>query len=800
MFKYMWLMIASSMPIPQSILKATSNPVAKFFDFNQPGSGADIIKFYEAWSGTLHTRPLVWVKIMGGICSFLSQTLYAIAHTVEQVFNSMFGLFDILKISQITGNGRFAKLHMILLLIACALLLVSLAMIFISMIMGNRNGIHEVAQSIFTGLIVIVMLPAAVGWLGDFGQAATKDINTIDSAKTGKISSTALEPFKANTIDLLQLANDNFNTDPNKVGGSVGMAKYNNLTDANLNSTPFTDIVAGDNIKALKDVKNGNVFKYQIQPGIPTDGKQATENLVDLSFPSKQFGITMVMDSVYPRYIVNWWLVAIEEIVLAMVFVLMAIKLAKSIFEIITLTMVAPIVSFGSLRSSKNVKTLITTMIGSVMGIVTEVVTVKIFLIVVNYLPQSSVLSGLGSGWGKGIATVVVYVGAFMAMFTGINWIERWLGTPTGTNAEGRGLMAGFAAGSGMGRGVGQLTGGVAGAGSAIKRLIGGAGGNEDADDQGAGALKNGGNEAAAKNAADDGQADMNPNDNGSRSEAAESAGSTTENADQAAGNADEETTPGADTMPHDNTQETMNPNSSVDAGTSGANDDSQDATESPNRDSAEPPVEDLGDEDSQGGIGLDSDTDSDTEATGSLTTPADQEESGSPDNGYSSEGDGEPNYSSHGTGYNTANTDENIGENAGGITGGDQVEPQPGQVPNASVSDRIGDEATEYGQNPSIANPTGSGQEPETPGNTNSNNTSDTTGVTPNRAVETGRNQSQPARSDEVHGQNPASSESNSSTNRSATTPPNSATQVGNHDEFPSAQKRLRDLGDLKK
>ncbi|KIO93744.1 hypothetical protein N624_2812 [Levilactobacillus brevis] len=62
-----------------------------------------------------------------------------------------------------------------------------------------------------------------------------------------------LEPFRANTIDLLKLANDNFNTDPNKIGGSAGMAKYNDLTDANLNSTPFTDIVAGDNIKALKD-------------------------------------------------------------------------------------------------------------------------------------------------------------------------------------------------------------------------------------------------------------------------------------------------------------------------------------------------------------------------------------------------------------------------------------------------------------------------------------------------------------------------------------------------------------------
>ncbi|WP_282803289.1 pLS20_p028 family conjugation system transmembrane protein [Secundilactobacillus kimchicus] len=459
MFKF-WGIMAASMPVPSSILDASTNPVAKFLGWNQPGSGSDVIQFYQSWAQYLDAKALVWIKVIGGFCAGLGKMLYGVAHAVESVFYHLFNLFDILKISEITGNGRFAKLHLVLLLIACALLLISLAMIFISMMMGNRKALHEMATAIFTGLIVIIMLPAAVGWLGSFGQAAVKDLNTSGTSKNEQVTSIALEPFKANTIDMLELANDVFNTDPDKVGGDAGMAKYNHLTDKTLNSTQFTDVIAGDNIDALKDKKDGNVFKYRIQDGVSDNGKP-TKNLVELNFPEKQFKITQAMDSVYPRFVVNWWLVDLEEIALTFIFTLMAIKVGKSIFEIIMLTLAAPLVALGNLRSSKQIKTLIMTMVGGVMGIVMEVVSVKLFLIVVNYLPQSSVLSGLGGGWAKGLATLVVYASTFIAMFTGVSFVERWLGTASGTNQEGRHMMSGFLAAKTASHAVGALAGGI---------------------------------------------------------------------------------------------------------------------------------------------------------------------------------------------------------------------------------------------------------------------------------------------------------------------------------------------------
>ncbi|WP_288528693.1 pLS20_p028 family conjugation system transmembrane protein [uncultured Secundilactobacillus sp.] len=467
-----WGLIAAAMPIPSSLLNASTNPVAKFFDFNQPGNGSDVIQFYQSWSQFLDAKPLVWIKVIGGFCSAIAKMMYGVAHTVESVFYSLFNLFDILKISEITGNGRFAKLHMILLLIACALLLISLAVIFISMIMGQRKALHEMAQTLFLGLIVIVMLPAAVGWLGSFGQAAVKDLNSSGTSKNEQVSSIALTPFKSNAVDMLELANDKFNTDPDKVGGADGMAKYNHLTDKTLNSTQFTDVVAGDNVDALKDKKNGNVFKYRIQDGLPDGSGNATKNLVDLNFPSKQFKITEAMDSVYPRFVVNWWLVDLEELALTFIFTLMAIKVAKSIFEIIMLTLAAPLIAFGNLRSSKQIKTLITTMVGGIMGIVMEVVSVKMFLIVVNYLPQSTVMSSLAPGWGRGIATLAVYIGAFFAMFTGVSFVERWLGTASGTNQEGRNMLATIMGARAAGHLVGALGSGLKNGGQRAGGMI----------------------------------------------------------------------------------------------------------------------------------------------------------------------------------------------------------------------------------------------------------------------------------------------------------------------------------------
>lgn len=821
LFSLVWLTIAGAVPVPQSILNATSNPVAKFFDFNQPGSSAEIIKFYDSWSGTLHTRPLFWVKVIGGLCSFLAQTLYAIAHSVEQVFNAMFGLFDILKINEITGNGRFAKLHMVLLLIACALLLVSLALVFITMIMGNRNGLHEVAQSIFTGLIVIVMLPAAVGWLGSFGQAATKDLNSVDATKSGKISSTALEPFRANTIDLLQLANDNFNTDPNKIGGSAGMAKYNDLTDANLNSTPFTDIVAGDNIKALKDAKNGNVFKYQVQPGIATAGKSAPENLIDLSFPSKQFGITMVMDSVYPRYIVNWWLILIEEIVLAVVFVLLAIKLAKSIFEIVTLTMIAPMVAFGRLSGSKTIKTLITTMIGAVMGIVTEVVTVKLFLIVVNYLPQSSVLSGLGSGWGKGIATVVVYVGAFFAMFTGINWIERWLGTPTGSNAEGRNILAAFSGGAAVGHGIEKMAGGASAAGSAvtggIKRLLGGTGDRDASSEElGSGVLNHKNDDGSPQNAADNDQVDTDHDQETSNSATTDSGqGSAPDSPSSGSGDGQNDTNSGDidNGTGYVNGPYKILNDGNGQASSTTVNDAPNDGQGSESKDGTPTvPVEKLGDEDVAGGLELDDDTpgqslnpdgspidditnpaanpaanDYESNQPGINPSKASPQRAGGLDGYRNPETPGNVNFDSRAT--QTPNLTGN--GNAGNDALTDSAETGITTAPDTTESGGIGADSKSLADSDALTNHSGSmrtDQIPVSAGTSLPN--SDVDNQVPKQ---TGGVKTTVTRTSSV-----TSKSRQTASISSAPSVHESSTDTG--DEFPNAHQRLRDLGDLKK
>lgn len=828
LFSLVWLTIAGAVPVPQSILNATSNPVAKFFDFNQPGSSAEIIKFYDAWSGTLHTRPLFWVKVIGGLCSFLAQTLYAIAHSVEQVFNAMFGLFDILKISEITGNGRFAKLHMVLLLIACALLLVSLALVFITMIMGNRNGLHEVAQSIFTGLIVIVMLPAAVGWLGSFGQAATKDLNSVDATKSGKISSTALEPFRANTIDLLQLANDNFNTDPNKIGGSAGMAKYNDLTDANLNSTSFTDIVAGDNIKALKDAKNGNVFKYQVQRGIATAGKSAPENLIDLSFPSKQFGITMVMDSVYPRYIVNWWLILIEEIVLAVVFVLLAIKLAKSIFEIVTLTMIAPMVAFGRLSGSKTIKTLITTMIGAVMGIVTEVVTVKLFLIVVNYLPQSSVLSGLGSGWGKGIATVVVYVGAFFAMFTGINWIERWLGTPTGSNAEGRNVLAAFSGGAAVGHGIGKLAGGTSAAGSAvtggIKRLLGGTGDQDSSSEEpGSGVLNHKNDDGSPHNAADNDQADTD--------QAMTNSASMESGQDGQESNPDSPNVGSGDGQNEPNSGDTDNGTGYVNGSLKMPNDENGQASLTTGNDvpndgqgseskdgTPTMPVEDLGDEDAPGGLQLDDDKpglnlNPDGSPIDDNTNPAANDyESNQPRQSEIDPDQASPQRSGGLDGYGNPETPGNVN-----FDGREMQAPNPTGNGNAGNDALTDSEENGITTEPNTTESGGIGADSKSLANSGaptSHSESMRTDQIPVSAgtsePNTGVNNQVPKRTGGTQTTQTTVTWASSVTSKSRQTAPSAfnghelSTDIGNSggsgDSFPSAHQRLRDLGDLKK
>jgi len=144
----------------------------------------------------------------------------------------------------------------------------------------------------------------------------------------------------------------------------------------------------------------------------------------------------------------------------------MAIKLVKSIFDILIEALISPLVGYTSLSNSKKYKELLRTIGGAGAGIFFEVIIMRVTLEIFRDLPVLSVsavaklsggfFEGLNS-WEQMIAACVVYVGVFFASMQGVAMIERWLGVSTGHSETAQQLLGAMMMGNAFAAGAGGL-------------------------------------------------------------------------------------------------------------------------------------------------------------------------------------------------------------------------------------------------------------------------------------------------------------------------------------------------------
>lgn len=452
-------------------------------DGNITGENArKMAQFYSYWGNYLEPTPAFLTYLMalpGGI----AKALYQITVTLEHVFNNMFKLFGLFGYLGDTNTviGKFFYWFQVLGTTLFTLILV------VSAITGVFTKPIKY-KGIITNFLLVTLVTAVLPFaLTNISAAIAQDamaIQTSSSDDSSTYSSLAIQPMKNNVVDLKVLLENDFDQSlfPLDNYGYIkpvqeGSTAVNNITDSSdkrdtadfATKIDFTANFGASNTEQLDDLEKSypgikGLFLHKLnssQDGVATI---TTHKVVD--------GLN-AFESVYLRYKVNWIGMFLQYGILIVLLFSMALKLVKSIFDIIIEAMISPLQGYSSLSNSKKYKELLRTIGGAFAGIFFEVVIMRVTLEICRDLPTLSVsaVTKLSGGffdglnmWEQCLASMLVYLGVFLAAMQGVAMIERWLGVSIGHSDTAQQLIGAMMAGNAFAQGAGALATGAVGA------------------------------------------------------------------------------------------------------------------------------------------------------------------------------------------------------------------------------------------------------------------------------------------------------------------------------------------------
>ncbi|MGM0183344.1 hypothetical protein IGK74_002309 [Enterococcus sp. AZ150] len=457
----------------------------KSFDGEITGDNAKyVLQFYHYWSNYLTTIPALLAKLVA-ILGILAKGLYYLISSLEHVFNNLFklfGLFGYLS-DKTTLLGQFYFYLQVLGIAVFTLVLILKASFGL---MGKGLKYKNVLTHFALVTCVLAVLPFAITQIS---TALVKDAQSIQGSSTTTDNSTlALQPIKSNVIDLKVLIDNDFNVEKfpmDKYGfilpTQTGRVATNNITDdsskrltndhiSNIDFSATYGATDSDTLDAMDKEHKGLKGLFLHAPNSNADGVNA---MTEHRFSQTLNGF----EDVYLRYKVNWIGLFAQGLVLVILLTLMALKLVKSVFELVLTAIIAPIQGYSSVDSSKKFKELLLTILSGIAGIFFEVIIMRITLELMRDLPSISLktISGLSGGffdglnmWEQCLTAIIVYLGFFFGSMQGIGIIERWLGVSTSNNETATNLMAGMMMASAMGDGVGATLHAGKGVGRAL--------------------------------------------------------------------------------------------------------------------------------------------------------------------------------------------------------------------------------------------------------------------------------------------------------------------------------------------
>lgn len=439
-------------------------------------------EFYAYWGNYLEPTPAFLTYLMA-IPGGIAKALYQITVTLEHAFNNMFKLFGLFGYLGDTNTviGNFFYWFQILGTTLFTLILV------VSAITGVFTKLIKY-KGVITNFLLVTLVTAVLPFaLTNISTAIAQDamaIQTSSSDDSSTYSSLAIQPMKNNVVDLKVLLENDFDQSlfPLDDYGYIkpvqtGSTAVNNITDATdkrdtadfATKIDFTANFGASNTEQLNDLENSypgikGLFLHKLnsaQDGVATI---TTHKIVD--------GLN-AFESVYLRYKVNWIGMFLQYGILIVLLFSMALKLVKSIFDILVEGLISPLVGYSSLSSSKKYKELLRTIGGAFAGIIFEVVIMRVTLEICRDLPTLSVsaVTKLSGGffdglnmWEQCLASMLVYLGVFLAAMQGVAMIERWLGVSTGHSDTAQQLIGAMMAGNAFAQGAGALATGAVGA------------------------------------------------------------------------------------------------------------------------------------------------------------------------------------------------------------------------------------------------------------------------------------------------------------------------------------------------
>lgn len=439
-------------------------------------------EFYAYWGNYLEPTPAFLTYLMALPGGF-AKALYQITATLEHVFNNMFKLFGLFGYlgDPNTVIGKFFYWFQILGTTLFTLILV------VSAITGVFTKPIKY-KGIITNFLLVTLVTAVLPFaLTNISTAIAQDamaIQTSSSDDSSAYSSLAIQPMKNNVVDLKVLLENDFDQSlfPLDNYGYIkpvqeGSTAVNNITDSSdkrdtadfATKIDFAANFGASNEEQLDDLEDlypgaKGLFLHKLnssQDGVATI---KTHTIVD--------GLN-AFESVYLRYKVNWIGMFLQYGILIVLLFSMALKLVKSIFDIIIEAMISPLQGYSSLSNSKKYKELLRTIGGAFAGIFFEVVIMRVTLEICRDLPTLSVsaVTKLSGGffdglnmWEQCLASMLVYLGVFLAAMQGVAMIERWLGVSTGHSDTAQQLIGAMMAGNAFAQGAGALATGAVGA------------------------------------------------------------------------------------------------------------------------------------------------------------------------------------------------------------------------------------------------------------------------------------------------------------------------------------------------
>lgn len=456
-----------------------------FFDWNGATDGnitgenaEKMVSFYRYWSSYLEPTP-AFLSFLAYIPGGIAKALYSITASLEHVFNNMFKLFGLFGYlgDNNTVIGQFFYWFQVIGTTLFSLILVVSA---ITGVFTKPVKYKGVITNFLLVTMVTAVLPLALTSVSSVIAQDAMNIQTISSeAPEGSkhYSSLAIQPMKNNVVDLKVLIDNDFSTElfhlddygyikPPKEGSTP----VNQITDSP-DKRDTTNFATRIDFGATYGASNSGLLdemekKHAGIRGLFLHKLNANQDGIETIKQHKIVGELNAFEPVYLRYKVNWIGMFMQYVILIVLLISMAIKLVKSVFDIIIQAMISPLQGYSSLSSSKKYKELLRTMGGALAGIFFEVVIMRVTLEICRDLPILSVsaVTKLSGGffdglnmWEQCIAASLVYIGVFLAAMQGVTMIERWLGVSTGHSDTAQQLIGAMMAGQAFATGAGAV-------------------------------------------------------------------------------------------------------------------------------------------------------------------------------------------------------------------------------------------------------------------------------------------------------------------------------------------------------